>query len=322
MAGELTISGQQIAAKLDELEQEAKSYMARSKAPNTLRAYRADWQDFVGWCEAHGLQSLPADTRTVIRYLTARARTHKVSTLQRRLSVISRAHQAAGFQPISTRSEPLHSVWEGITRVKGTAPEGKAPILTEELLAMIATLSDSLLGIRDRALLLLGFAGAFRRSELVGLDVEDLKFTRNGIVVTVRRSKTDQTSKGMQKWIPYGSKPESCPVRAVKAWIDAAGIQEGPLFRSVNRHGHVSERRLSDRTVAMVVKRAAAAVGLDPARYAGHSLRAGFATAAAAAGAEERSIMKQTGHRNVMMVRRYIREGSIFRDNAVTLVGL
>lgn len=312
----------EVSTYLATLDAKARHYAAHSRAENTKRAYRTDWQDFVSWCERQGLRPLPADLSTIARYLSDQAQTHKVSTLQRRLSSISQAHKAAGYQPISTRLEPLHSIWMGIKREKGTAQVGKAALDTEDIRAMVATLPDSLLGARDKALLLLGFAGAFRRSELVGLNVEDLEFTRSGLAVTIRRSKTDQTGEGQRIGIPYTTHEETCPVRAVRAWLEASGIKEGPLFRSINRHGHMSEKRLSDRAVALVVKRTAAAAGLDPTRYAGHSLRAGFATAAAARGAEERIIMVQTRHRNVQMVRRYIRDGSLFRDNAVHVLGL
>jgi len=213
-------------------------------------------------------------------------------------------------------------VWAGIRRAKGTAQAGKAPALTADVRAMVATLPDTLLGVRDRALLLLGFAGAFRRSELVGLDVADLEAGRAGLVVALRRSKTDQEGAGRKLGVPYGAHPATCPVRAVQEWLDATGLTAGPLFRSVNRHEQLQPGRLSDKAVALVVKRTAAAAGLDPARYAGHSLRAGLATAAAMAGASERSIMAQTGHRSERMVRKYIRDGQLFRDNAAATVGL
>src|SRR3954451_15074406 len=195
---------------------------------------------------------------------------------------------------------------------------------------MVATLGTDMIGIRDRALLLLGFAGAFRRSELVGLDVDaadatragHIEIGRAGITVRLMRSKTDQEGQGQAIGIPFGAKPATCPVRAVQAWIKAAGIQSGPLFRSVNRHGQVSAERLSDKGVALVVKRCAEAAGLDPRVFAGHSLRAGLATSAAMAGVEERVIMSQTRHPSTTMVRRYIREGSLFRENAAGKVGL
>ena len=210
----------------------------------------------------------------------------------------------------------------GIRRARGTAPTQKAPLRTADIRAMLAQLPDSLLGARDRALLLLGFAGGFRRSELVALDVADLEKATHGVTVTLRRSKTDQAGEARKVGVPRGHHPETCPAGALDGWLQAAEIDDGPVFRGVDRHGNVSPRRLCDRTVARVVKRAVEATGLDPARFAGHSLRAGLATTAAEAGASERSIMEQTGHRSTLMVRRYIREGSLYADNAATTLGL
>ena len=308
-------------ASLGDVADRARDFVAHAKASNTLRAYRADWRDFEGWCSDHGVPSLPAEPETVALYLSDLAGMAKAATLQRRLSAISQAHQAAGYES-PTKSSKVRAVWAGIRRVMGTAQQGKAAATTVELRAMVGTLPASLLGKRDRALLLLGFAGAFRRSELVGLDVSDVIFNRDGAVVTLRRSKTDQEGQGMKKGIPYGSSADTCPVRALREWLQAAAISGGPLFRSVNRHGQVQASRLSDKAVALVVKRAAKAASLDAATFAGHSLRAGLATAAAAAGVSERAIMAQTGHKSVNMVRRYIREGSLFRENAAAAVGL
>ena len=197
----------------------------------------------------------------------------------------------------------------------------KTPTLTEAIRLMIRAIPDSLLGCRDRALLLVGFAGAFRRSELVSLDVEDLAFEREGVIVTFRRSKTDAAGQGRKIGIPLGS-GKTCPIRALEKWMELAGIEEGPLFRPVTRHKHVEDCRLSDKAVALIVNRWAQAVGLDPADYAGHSLRFGLATSAARNGASERAIMNQTGHRSVQMVRRYIREETIFQENAFSMTGL
>ncbi|MBX6396347.1 MAG: site-specific integrase [Alicyclobacillaceae bacterium] len=246
----------------------------------------------------------------------------KASTLERRLASISAAHRAAGYGGISVRDEPIRSVWAGIRRTKGTAPAQKAAIRVEDLRRMVEALSDTIQGLRDRALLLVGFAGAFRRSELVSLDVEDVEQVSQGLIIRIRRSKTDQEGQGRIVGIPYGSREITCPVRSYQAWLQASGIASGAIFRPIDRHGNVQASRLSDRAVAMIVKRAAAAAGLDPTRYSGHSLRAGLATAAAAAGVEERLIMAQTGHRSEKMVRRYIREGELFRRNAAAFLDL
>jgi len=309
------------AATLYKAEERARHYARESRAANTRRAYRADWADFTAWCQAHGKTALPAEPETVVLYLSDRADTLKTATLQRRLTAISQAHKAADLDT-PTADRTVRRVMTGIRRQNGTAQEGKAPAVTREIRAMVATLPPTLRGRRDRALLLLGFAGAFRRSELVSLDVGDVTPTDDGLIVHLRRSKTDQEGAGRQVGIPFGSRPDTCPVRAVRAWLAASGVGEGPLFRGVDPHGHLSRERLSDKTVARVVKNAAKAAGLDPTQYAGHSLRAGLATAAAQAGVAERVIMAQTGHKSLPMVRKYIREGSLFTQNAAAEVGL
>jgi integrase len=204
----------------------------------------------------------------------------------------------------------------------GVAPVQKSAALTDDVRAMLDATDVGMIGIRDRAIILLGFASAFRRSELVGLNAEDCTFSKDGLTITLRRSKTDQEGAGRKIGIPYGSNPETCPVRVLQAWTEGASITTGPLFRSVSRHGQVQPGRLSGVDIAPIVKKLAQRAGLDPAKYAGHSLRAGHATSAAIAGASERSIMNQTGHRSVQMVRRYIRDGSLFRENSAGKLGL
>lgn len=316
------VNNAELMLKLQETAAKAKDYARKATASSTTRAYRADWADFTSWCSEQQRMALPATAETVALYLADRATTCKVATLQRRISAISRAHQAAGYQGISTREEPLHSVWRGIRREHGTAQQGKAPTMTEDIKAMVSTLPDNLLGSRDRALLLLGFTTAFRRSELVSLDTEDLSFARDGLIVNLRRSKTDQEGAGRKVGIPFSPRPDLCPVRSLQTWLEASGITRGALFRSVNRHGKLQPRRLTDQVVAMVVKRAALAAGRDACQFAGHSLRAGHATSAAAAGAPERVIMAQTGHKSLNMVRRYIRDGNLFRENSAAYLGL
>lgn len=295
--------------------EQIRGYLDAAQADATRAAYRADLADFAAWCGARGLASLPAEPTTVARYLVDRAASLKVATLTRRLSAIAQAHQARELDS-PTSSLIVRKVFAGIRRAHGTDQRGKAPLLPDDLRAMLPHYGEGLGGLRDKALVLLGFAGALRRSELVGLDLADLQVRREGLVLLVRRSKTDQEGQGLQKGIPRGRDRALCPVRAVEDWVKAAGIAEGPLFRPVDRHGNVGAERLADFTVVRVVKRLAAAIGLDPAEYGGHSLRAGLATAAAAAGKDERDIMRQTGHKSVAMVRRYIRIGELFRGNA------
>ena len=294
----------------------ARQFVQNAKASSTVRAYRSDWHDFETWCSASGLTSLPAEPGTVALYLAARADTLKPATLGRRLAAIAKAHQAAGHEsPCSMRHAAVSEVLKGIRRTKGTAQACKAPLLAAQLIRALANMRTDLVGVRDRALLLIGFSGAFRRSELVALDVADVEVGEDGLTVTLRRSKTDQEGHGRKVGIPRGTSAETCPVRALRAWMDAASITEGPLFRSVNRHGQVGGR-LSDKHVAIAVKQAAAPVGLDAKAFAGHSLRAGLVTSAAIEGRSDRSIMNQTGHRSVAMVQRYVRDASLFRDNA------
>ena len=311
-------------AARQELLEAARTYAAASRSANTRRAYQSDLRDFTAWCDSNGVHALPAAPDTVALYLTALAQTGaRASTIQRRVSAISQAHQLARHLPSPTADPVVRSTMAGIRRSLGTAPEQKAPLLTSELRRLLATCDPATrAGLRDRALLLLCFAGGFRRSELVALDAGDVTETDDGLRVQIRRSKTDPEGQGREVGVPYGQHPETCPIRALRAWRAAGGVDSGPLFRPVDRHDHVQAGRLTDRGVARVVQRAALRAGLDPGRYAGHSLRAGLATAAAQGGAPERAIMAQTGHRSLTMVRRYIRSGSLFTENAAAYTGL
>jgi site-specific recombinase XerD len=300
---------------------QAREFARQSKAENTLRGYRADWRDFCAWCESHGLSPLPASPETVAAYIAECAGRLKVGSIQRQLNAIAEAHKATGLDSPTTAGM-VRNTLKGIRRTLGTATAPKTPTLTDDIRAMVDATDTGLIGARDRALILLGFAGAFRRSELVALDIEDCAFGKDGLTVTLRRSKTDQDGAGRKIGIPYGSNPETCPVRTIQAWIEQAALWSGALFRAINRHGQLRTGRLSGIDVARVVKKLAVRAGLDPTAYAGHSLRAGHATSAAIAGASERSIMNQTGHRSVQMVRRYIRDGSLFRENSAGKLGL
>lgn len=306
---------------LAEAAHAARDYVRAAKSKNTRRAYRSDWLDFEAWAVRSGTTALPASPEIVGLYLAARAASLRPASLARRLVAIVAAHRLAGHR-LDTRAPAIRETMAGIRRTHGTAQTGKAPILTADIRRMVAAQPDTLLGRRNRALLLLGFAGAFRRTELVGLDLDDLRFTADGLIVTLRRSKTDQEGQGRAIGIPYGATPATCPVRAVKAWIDSVGLGTGPLFRSASKGGRFRSARLGDKSVALIVKHAAESADLDPRRFAGHSLRAGLATSAAQGGASERAIMAQTGHRSTAMVRRYIRQGSLFEENAAARVGL
>src|ERR1043166_7651667 len=305
-------------------QEQARVYIQSAKAPATLRSYRSNWQSFTDWCEDHHLVSLPATPETVALYLAALAQSFNqfgellsVATLEQRLKAISQIHQAASHES-PTRSMQVRLVMQGIRRSKGTAQQGKAPTVVDEVRQMVTASRDknsnSLSGFRDRALLLVGFATAMRRSELVALNVEDLEWATQGVVVLIRRSKTDQIGEGRKVAVPFGTNPDTCPVRALKAWLNAAVIASGAIFRQVTQHGGLLGR-LTDQSVALIVKRYAELAGLDPKRYAGHSLRAGCVTSAVRAGAPEHLIMRQTGHTSVVTLRRYIREADLFGNN-------
>lgn len=306
---------------ITEAAQAAKEYVRGAKSENTRRAYRADMWDFEFWARQNGVAALPAAPEIVGLYLAARATSLRPASLARRLVAIVVAHRLAGHT-LDTRAPAIRETMAGIRRTHGTAQSGKAPILTADIRRMVSAQPETLIGQRNRALLLLGFAGAFRRTELVGLDLGDLAFTAEGLIVTLRRSKTDQEGQSRAIGIPYGTTPLTCPVRNVKAWIEAMSLRTGPLFRSARKGGRFSATRLGDKSVVLIVKQAAKFADLDPARFAGHSLRAGLATSAAQGGASERAIMAQTGHQSAAMVRRYIRHVSLFQENAAARVGL
>jgi site-specific recombinase XerD len=309
------------AIELAEIAADARDFVAASRAENTTRVYRTGWAQFTAWCDQHGVLALPASPKTVACYVADLAKVAKPATIDLRLAAISAAHGAAGHDT-PTKEEAVRLVRRGVRRTLGTAQRQVRPVTVPELRTMFQGLGTDPGGCRDRALLLLGFAGALRRSELVGLDLADVTEGADGLTVHLRRSKTDQEGAGRTVGIPFGSNPVTCPVRAWRAWLELSSITEGAAFRPVDRHGHIGTTRLSGQAVALVLKRHAARAGLDPAEVAGHSLRAGLATSAAAAGIPERVIAEQTGHKGMAMLRRYIREGSLFRENAASAVGL
>lgn len=298
------------------------AYLNSARARNTIRGYRSHFHQFQQWCAGAGRCPLPAAPETIACYLSERAGNLKAATLQAHLAAIGKAHKTAGLPSPVKDNALVFEVLKGLKRVHGTAVTQKAPVLTDDLRLMLRHLPAGLLGIRDRALLLVGFAGAFRRSELVGLNVEDLTFTSEGLLLALRRSKTDQEGEGRDVAIPFGSNVPTCPVSAVRAWLDASAITEGPVFRAMARCGRILATRLSDHAVAVVVKRYAAVAGFDPRQCSGHSLRAGLVTSAARAGVPERVIMRQTGHKSIEMVLRYVRQANSFKENAVNALGL
>jgi site-specific recombinase XerD len=311
-----------VLANLATLADQARAFAENARAANTTRAYESDLADFCAWARARELTCLPASAETVSLYVADLAPRVKPATIRRRLASISAYHKAAGYES-PTSHGVVKAVATGVRRTLGVAQAQKDALSVDDLRRMIVVSGSSLLGVRDRALLLIGFAGALRRSEIVALTVEDVKFEHEGVSLTLRRSKTNQEGETEIVPVLYGSDPATCPVRNLRAWIDAAGITSGPIFREVYKaRGTVGEVALSDRMVAVIVKRLAKRAGLDPEAVAGHSLRSGFATSAARAGASEAAIMRQTRHKSVTVARRYIRQGTRWEDHAGARIGL
>jgi integrase len=308
-------------ATLEPIIEQANEYARQSRSDATKTAYKSDWKDFTAWCSHHSLDPLPAVPEVIAAYISDLASRLSTATIRRRMTSISQAHIVANFEsPIG--SPIVREVWKGIRRTKGTAPIQKDALLTDHLYRISKALPDTLIGVRDRAILLVGIAGGFRRSELVSIDIEHLTFTDDGLIIRLLRSKTDQDAAGVDVGIPYGSKVDTCPVRSLKAWLTAASIESGPLFRGVDRHGNLLPARLSDRGIARAVKRCCELIGLDPEKFAGHSLRSGLATNAAYNGAPAHAIAQQGRWASLEMVNRYIRRGGLFRDNAASHLGL
>lgn len=312
-------ASKELGATLAPSRARARCYAAEARAQNTRRAYDTAWRAFTAWCDGHGLTALPADGATVAIYLAELADGgRKTAGIALVLTAISQAHLVAGA--VSPReAREVAEVWKGIRRTLGTAQKGKAPLLAASVTTAAVALGATLTGLRDRALLLLAFAGAFRRSELVGLTVADLLFTDQGLAVTLQKSKTDQEGHGRLVPISFAT-DTACPVRAVQAWLEAASITAGPVFRGITRWGKVGSTPLGAAHVGNVVKAAAAAAGLDGKQFSAHSTRAGFCTSAAAAGASNRQIMRVTGHRSDATVNRYVRPTQLF-DGLADVLG-
>jgi len=301
------LSGRESTAR--PLPEPIRHLISNSLSTNSQRAYRADLAHF----RASG-GHLPSTPEAIATYLAAMADTHAVATIQRRLAAIAKAHRASGYND-PTKAEIVKATIRGIRRTKGVAQREAQALQRDDLFAVLERMGNRLVDIRDRALLLIGFAAAFRRSELVGLDYDDVEHVRQGIVLHLRRSKTDQMGEGRKIAIPHG-RTRWCPVRHLADWIVSAGIEHGPIFRSIDRHGHIAPDRLSGGAVSAIIKKRVEAAGFDPDTFSGHSLRAGLATSAAMAGASMWKIRQQTGHTSDAMLLRYIRDGDMFTDNA------
>jgi integrase len=317
-------------ADLEQLIAKTKAFVEASKALSTRRSHASSWKDFQSWIVLRHLSSLDgAPTPEVIAlYLADKASSLSPQTLTKRLCSITQALRAAGFEgpsPASTRQPLVGAVLRGIRRTKGVAPgpNQKKPLLTEQIRQLVATCGDDLKGIRDRALILVGYAGGgIRRSELVAIPVSAIEWTSQGILLHIDRSKTDQEGIGRTVGIPCGSDPETCPVGALQNWLDAACITSGPVFRAVNQRGVVSNCGLNPASVAYLVKRAARCAGLDDAALGAHSLRSGFCTQGHLNKASDRALMKQSGHKSSKSLDRYVRVAGVFNDNAAGMLGL
>ncbi len=308
------------------LKEETLLNLRSSKADNTVRAYKSDFNDFGLFCAQNGFKSLPSEPKIISLYLThLSTKDAKMSTLKRRLVSIGMIHRLKGYY-LDTKHPSIIENIMGIKRRKGSIEKGKKPILINTLKEIINAIDeqkiDEIVKLRDRSIILIGFSGGFRRNEIVSLDYDDLDFVTEGLKITIKRSKTDQLGEGSVKGLPYFSKSQYCPVVSLKKWIEIAKINSGPLFRRFKKGSILSENRLTDQTVALLIKKYLKLVGIDNKNYSGHSLRSGFATSAAESGAEERSIMAMTGHKSTEMVRRYIKDANIFKDNALNKIKL
>ena len=292
------------------LELETLKNLKNSKAHNTLRAYQADFNDFTEFCKKNGFNSLPTDSKIIALYLTHLSVFSKFSTLKRRLASIKVIHRLKGHY-IDTKHPIISENLMGIKRKLGVKQMSKKPILLNDLKLIIQAIDDEkneFKKIQNKALILIGFAGGFRRSELVSIEYDDVDFVNEGVKINIKKSKTDQIGIGMTKAIPYFKNTKFCPVVSLKEWINYAKINSGRIFK------------ISDKTVALIIKKYALISGLDHSKYAGHSLRSGFATSTAETGADERSIMAMTGHKTTQMVRRYIQEANLFKNNALNKI--
>jgi len=306
------------------LELETLKNLKSSKASNTLRAYKADYKDFARFCIKHGFKSMPTDPKVLSLYLTHLSQTSKFSTLKRRLASISVIHRLSGHY-IDTKHPMITENLMGIKRIKGSYQKAKKPILINELKLIVNVIDkdkNEENRFKNKALILIGFAGGFRRSELVSIDYNDVELVSEGVKIVIRRSKTDQFGEGMVKGLPYFSNQNYCPVLHLKKWLELSNIKSGPIFRRFSKSFKLSENRLTDQSVALLLKNYLDVAGIENKNYSGHSLRSGFATVSAESGADERSIMAMTGHKTTQMVRRYIQEANLFKNNALNKIKL
>ena len=307
------------------LHEETLDNLKSSKANNTLRAYKSDFKDFATFCAKHGFNSMPTEPKVVSLYLTHLSSKSKISTLRRRLVSIGVVHKIKGHY-LDTKHPAIIENLMGIKRKKGSIQTGKKPLLISHLKQIINVIDEQKIEkikkLRNKTLILIGFGGGFRRSELISIDYEDIDFVQEGVKITVRRSKTDQFGEGMIKGLPYFTNEKYCPVTNLKNWLTLSKIKSGPIFRRFAKGSILTSNRLTDQSVVLIIKDCLKSAGIENQNFSGHSLRSGFATVAAESGADERSIMAMTGHKTTQMVRRYIREANIFRNNALNKIKL
>ena len=306
------------------LKEETLLNLQSSKASNTVRAYKSDFNDFGLFCVKNGFKSLPTEPKIVSLYLTyLSTKQNKISTLKRRLVSIGVIHKIKGYY-LDTKHPSIIENIMGIKRRKGSIQKGKKPLLINNLKELIKVIDEQdkkeIKKLRDRTIILIGFSGGFRRNEIVSLDYDDLDFVPEGLKINIKRSKTDQFGEGFIKALPYFDNSQYCPVVSLKNWIEISRISSGPVFRRFIKGSKLSENRLTDQTVALLIKEYLNLAGIDSKEYSGHSLRSGFATSAAESGVEERSIMAMTGHKSTEMVRRYIKDANLFKNNALNKI--
>jgi len=314
----------EIITDIKALQQETLINLQNSKANNTVRAYKSDFNDFGLFCAQNGFKSLPSEPKIVSLYLTyLSTKNVKMSTLKRRLVSIGVIHKIKGHY-LDTKHPSIIENIMGIKRRKGSIQQGKKPLLINNLKQIINAIdkekNEEIKKLRDRSIILIGFSGGFRRNEIVSLDYEDLDFVQEGLKIRLKRSKTDQFGEGSVKGLPYFDNSQYCPVVSIRKWIETSKINYGPLFRRFTKGSKLSDNRLSDQTVALLLKDYLNKAGIESRNFSGHSLRSGFATSAAESGAEERSIMAMTGHKSTEMVRRYIKEANLFKNNALNKI--
>ena len=308
------------------LQEETLLNLQNSKAINTVRAYKSDFNDFGIFCARNGFKSLPSNPKIVSLYLThLSTKDAKMSTLKRRLVSIGVIHKLKGHY-LDTKHPSIIENIMGIKRRKGSIQKAKKPILINSLKLIIDAIDQEnkqeIKKFRDRSIILIGFSGGFRRNEIVSLDYDDLDFVPEGLKINIKRSKTDQFGEGFTKALPYFDSSQYCPVISLKNWLNISKITSGPVFRRFLKGSKLSENRLTDQTVAILIKEYLNLAGINSKNYSGHSLRSGFATSAAESGVEERNIMAMTGHKSTEMVRRYIKEANLFKNNALNKIKL